>query len=328
MSEAGARAAAFVAQHRHQATELGERLSDLIDQPSAFLAALRQGLPGLADPEFDATAERASPGTASAYVVRAPLLEAIRGPLEQALAEGSSIPALQLGEHLSEAEDRDLRLFALPCLRRSLQHDPEQTWQVLRRMGHRAGDWVEVDSLADLWARGILAERFRWAELEQLLYSQQVYERRLIGATLATLPHRVPSGRRDGLRPDAVERALELIRLLMGDAEVMVQKALSWALREWSRVDAGSTAALLVAETAIALEHGDGARAWVIRDSLTHLPAEVSTELRRRLSGVRRDRTAPSTSIAAGRAAGFAAVLSASNDAVAAQGHRYTRSRT
>ncbi len=194
MSEAGARAAAFVAQHRHEATELGERLCDLIDEPSAFLDALRQGLLRLADPEFDAMAERVSPGTASTYVVRAPLLEAVRGPLERALAEGSSIPALQLGEHLSEAEDRDLRLFALPCLRRSLQQDPEQTWQVLRRMGRRAGDWVEVDSLADLWARGILAERFRWAELEQLLYSQQVYERRLIGATLATMPHRVPSG--------------------------------------------------------------------------------------------------------------------------------------
>ena len=47
--------------------------------------------------------------------------------------------------------------------------------------------------------------------------------------------------------------ATPLGALVMGDAEVMVQKALSWAIREWTRVDAERTAALLRAETAIAV---------------------------------------------------------------------------
>lgn len=327
MSEASREAEAFVTAHREDAVALGERLAQRIDEPERFLAILREGLRSLADASFTRMAEHASPGTAAPYVVRAPLVDAVQRPLEQALREGSSIPALMLARHLVEAEDRDLRLFALPCLRRSLFEDPEQSWQLLRRMGHRAGDWVEVDSLADLWAHGVLAEPFRWAELEQLLYSRHTYERRLVGATLATIPRRVPRSRRQELRPAAVERALEMIRLLMGDAEEMVQKALAWAIREWSRIDAGAAAALLRAETAIAERERDGARAWVIRDALAAQPEVLADELRQRLLGIRRDRRAPSTSTAARQAAGFAAALATTNDAVAIQGDRYTRSR-
>jgi 3-methyladenine DNA glycosylase AlkD len=326
MSEASSRAEAFVSAHLTAATELGLRLSDLIDEPAVFLAELREGLTGLADAEYSLLAERASPGIDARYAVRAPLAVAIRRPLQHALDESSSIVALQLAQQLVRADDRDLRLFALPCLRRALIEDPEQTWQLLRRLGRGAEDWAEVDSLADLWARGVLAEDFRWAELEQLLYSPQTYERRLVGATLATIPRRLPSLRREGLRP-LVPRALEMIRLLMGDAEVTVQKSLSWAIREWSGVDAQATADLLRAETAIAVERRDGARAWVVRDSLSHQAAALAASLRRDLAGIRRRRNEPSTSIAAGRAASFAALLSASHDAAAAQGDRYTRSR-
>jgi hypothetical protein len=113
----------------------------------------------------------------------------------------------------------------------------------------------------------------------------------------------------------------------MGDAEVMVQKALAWALREWTAVEPEATLALLRAETATAAERRDGARAWVIRDALDKQPASVSADLRRRLEGIRRDLKAPSTSIASTHAAAFAAVLTASTDTVAAQGDRYTRSR-
>ncbi len=326
MSEAGVKADAFVSAHHADAVALGERLGELIDEPTAFLVALRAGLKGLADPEFSLMAERVSPGTPAHYVVRAPLLDAIRGPLRRALEEGSSIPALQLAQHLVEAEDRDLRLVALPCLRRSLAQDPEQTWQLLRRMGRGAGDWIEVDYLAEEWARGVLAESFRWAELEQLVYSERTCERRLVGATLATIPHRAGPGHQM-LRSDDAERALDLVRLLMGDAEPMVQKALSWAIRNWTRIDPAATAALLRAETTIAAERRDGARAWVIRDSLSAQPSELADRLRTSLTSIRRDANTPSTSIAAERALGFAGLLSASNDAVASQGDRYTRSR-
>jgi len=328
MSEASKKAGAFVSDHLEQATAVGDRLAELTEDPDAFMLALRDGLGSLMDPARTDMAERASPGTSAPFAVRGPLVEAVQHPLKRALLEGSGISALRLAQRLIEAEDRDLRLFALPCLRRALHEDPEQTWQAMRQMGRGAADWVEVDSLADVWARGVLAEHFRWAELEQLVYSQRTFERRLVGATLATIPHRGSRAQRDGLLGKPVQQASAIIGLLMGDAEVMVQKALSWAIREWTRVDADATAELLRAQTDVAVRSADGARAWVIRDALSNQPPELAVALRGRLAGIRRDPGAPSTSIAAGQAALFASALSATNDAVAAEGDRYTRSRT
>jgi 3-methyladenine DNA glycosylase AlkD len=317
----------FVAAHLGDATALGERLAQLIDQPGDYLAELTAGLRALTEPAYLEMVTRACPQTRAEYVVRGALAKAMVKPVKAALREGSSMSALQLANVLVAAEHRDLRLHALEPLRRALAEDPEMTWQLMRRLGRAAEDWIATDSLADLWARGVLAEEFRWAELEQLLYSQQAYERRLVPATLATLPHRLPKPRRRELRTSALDRAFELLRQLMGDAEVMVQKALSWALREWTPVDAEATATFLRQETAVAAEDRDGARAWVIRDSLSKQPPELGAELRARLDGIRRDAKAPSTSIASTQAAAFAAALASSNDAVAAQGDRYTRSR-
>ncbi len=327
MSDASTRAKAFVSAHLAEASALGERLADSTEDPEAYLATLTEGLAGLIEPGYLEMVTRACPETPARYMVRVGLSEAIAAPVKRALREGSSMSALRLAHRLAGADHRDLRLYAHEPLRRALPEDPEMSWQILRRLGRAAEDWIATDSLADPWARGVLAERFRWAELEQLLYSEHTFERRLVPATLATLPHRVPVPRREELRPDAVERALELIRQLMGDAEVMVQKALSWAIREWTAVDAAAAAALLRAETEIAAEHQDGARAWVIRDSLSKQPDKLGLELRARLEGIRRSAKAPSTSIASTHAAAFAAALASSNDAVAAQGDRYTRSR-
>jgi hypothetical protein len=317
---------AFVAAHGERARALGQRLAGLIDAPEDFVAALTAGLAELRDPRHAALAGVVSPGYSTAYVVRGALTELVMRPLGRALRAGSSASSLWLASRLTAAPDRDVRLYALPCLRRSLPEDPEQTWQLMRRLGGRAGDWIESDSLADVWARGILAETFRWAELEQLVYSPRVFERRLVGATLATLPHRVPRARREGLAGDASRHAFGLIGQLMGDAEVMVQKALSWAIREWARVDPEGAAGLLESEAAVAVAGADGARAWVIRDALTGQLPHLQAGIRSRLAGLRRDRRALSTSTAAAQAARFAP-SSTVHDAVAVQGHRYTRSQ-
>ena len=316
----------FAAAHLDEASALGERLVELIDRPDDYLSALTEGLEALAEPGYLEMVTRACPQTPARYLVRGALSEALAKPVRAGLREGSSMSALQLAQRLAAADHRDLRLYANDPLRRALPEDPEMSWQIMRRLGRAAEDWIATDSLADLWARGILAERFRWAELEQLLYSQQTYERRLVPATLATLPHRLPKARRDELRPEAVERAFELLRQLMGDALVMVQKALSWAIREWTTVDPEATATFLRGETTIAARDRDGARAWVVRDALSRQPDALASELKTSLEGIRRNAKAPSTSIASTHAAAFADALNASNDAVAAQGDRYTRS--
>jgi 3-methyladenine DNA glycosylase AlkD len=285
------------------AAALGRRLADLVAEPEAFLAELTAGLGPLADAEYRTLAAAISPGTPAPYAVRGTTREALLRPVRGTLRRGSSADALRLAERLSEAGDRDLRLYALPCLARALADDPAGSWQLLRGMAAGVGDWIEVDSLAETWSLGILAESSRWSELEQLVYSPRPFERRLVGATAATIPHRVPVNRREELGGELSRRSLDLVTLLMGDAEEPVQKALSWALRNWSRFDPAAVSALLDAETAIAVRDGDGARAWVIRDSLSHQPPEHAAALRLRLAGLRRDRRAPSTSIAAARSA-------------------------
>jgi 3-methyladenine DNA glycosylase AlkD len=319
---------AFVAAHRGEAAALGEALAGLIEQPEVFVTTLTAGLRRLVDPTYAEMIAVVSPGTTADYAVRAPLLEVVHRPLRRALREGSSSTALWLAQRVIATNHRDLRLFALPALRRALAEDPEQTWQLMRRLAGRAGDWVDVDSLADVWARGILAEPFRWAELEQLAFSRSVFERRLVGATLATIPHRVPTKLRAALGGASSERALGLVALLMGDAEALVQKALAWALREWTPVDPGGVARLLRHEAMLARASDDGSRAWVVRETFGRQPAELVAELRAILAGVRRHADAPSSSVAAAAAVRFGPLLSTvDHEVVARQGDRYARSR-
>jgi hypothetical protein len=176
-----------------------------------------------------------------------------------------------------------------------------------------------VDTIAEVYAQGVIAERFRWAELEQLVYSDRPMERRLVGSTLARIPHQLPRPRRALLD---VRPALDLVSQLLGDADDMVQKSLAWALREWSRVDATAVAAWLTQQAIQAAAADDGHRAWVIRDALPAQPDEVAAPIRVRLSGVRKRPGAPSTSVATGIAREFG--LAAMTDrAIAQQGERF-----
>jgi 3-methyladenine DNA glycosylase AlkD len=159
-----------------------------------------------------------------------------------------------------------------------------------------------VDSLAHVAGRGILAEPYRWAELEQLVYSPSRWERRLAGSTIATIPF---VDRSAGRTPEVARRGLAIVRDLVGDAEPDVQKALSWALRSLSLVDAAATIAFLRDEAACAARTDDGHRAWVIRDALEKLPSQPAGELRATVAGIRKRPGAPSTSRAVETAAGF-----------------------
>jgi hypothetical protein len=137
------------------------------------------------------------------------------------------------------------------------------------------------------------------------------------------MPTEVPADRRPHLDTG---HALGLVGQLMGDADDQVQKALSWAIRSWSKVDPRVVAAFLTEQAEIAVEADDGYRAWVIRDAAQHQPAEVVSRLRDRVSGIRKHPGSPSTSTAATVAAAFGVALLA-DQAVAQQGDRYARSR-
>lgn len=297
-----ARAVAHVAEHKAAAEALGTALADLTPDPDAFATALRRGLASLADPEYHAGQQRVAPGIGPIHGVRWPLLAAVSHGFRQATRNDPATALLFVADRLFREAELEPRWFAFGLLEQTLATETERTWQLLRRAAREAGDWITVDSLAHPYGKGIAAEPYRWAELEQLVYSPSRWERRLIGSTIATMTH---ADRRGGRDPEVARRSLPLLGQLMGDAEPDVQKALAWAYRSLTVVDMPATVAALKRETERAAATGDGYRAWVIRDSLAKLDPATAGPLRDRLAGVRKHAGAPSTSEASRAALRF-----------------------
>ena len=296
------RATAFVAERRPAAEALGRELAELVGDPDAFAVALREGLGSLADAAYIEGQRRVAPGIGAVLGVRWPLIEAIKRGFRESTTRDRTGGWLFIADRLLREPELEPRWFAFGLLERLVADDPERTWQLLRRAAREAGDWVTVDSLAHPVGKGILAEPYRWAELDQLVYSPSRWERRLIGSTIATMPF---IDHRSGRQPDVARHGLELIGQLIGDAEPDVQKALSWALRSLTLVDREAVARFCSAEAEHAARESDGHRAWVVRDALQRLNPAVAAEIRARVDGVRRRAGAPSTSAAAEAASRF-----------------------
>ena len=301
----GEQAAQLLAAREARAAELGKRLADHVDDPEAFAAALSAAFRELADPEYRAGQAFVAPGIGQTHGVRTPLQAAVRRAFTRASGRVSSSELLFVADRLLREPEREARWFAITTLERTIAREPERTWQLLRRAGSAADDWITVDSLAHPFGKGILAEAYRWAELEQLTVSPSRWERRLVGSTIATLPF---VNRTAGRLPDIAEHGLAILATLIGDAEPDVQKALAWAYRSMAIVDRQATAAALASEAVAAAEHQDGHRAWVIRDSLSKLDPAAAAAIRQQLAGIRRRAGAPATSAAAELASRFTAM--------------------
>ena len=301
-SAATERAVAFVAEKKPHAEALGRSLAELTGDPDAFAAALRTGLGELADPEYIEGQRRVAPGIGALLGVRWPLIEAVKRGFRETTRRERTSTWLFVADRLLREPELESRWFAFGLLERLVINEPERTWQLVRRAAREAADWITVDSLAHVVGKGILAEPYRWAELEQLVYSPSRWERRLVGSTIATTPF---VDRRGGRRPEVAEHGLSLIAQLIGDSEPDVQKALSWALRSLVLIDPDAVASFCETEAATAATSNDGHRAWVIRDTLPKLDADRATAIRVRLDGIRRRPGVPSTSEAAKAAERF-----------------------
>jgi len=296
------RAVAFVASHRPEAEALGRELADELDDPDAFASRLSEAFTRLADEEYRAGSHQVVPTLGPSHGVRWPLIQAVGRGFREATRHDRTSTWLFAADRLFREPEIEARWFAFALLDRLLDDEPERTWQLLRRAAREAADWATVDALAHPVGKGILNEPYRWAELDQLVYSPRRWERRLVGSTIATIPS---IDRRRGRSPEVVRHGLALIRELIGDDEPDVQKALSWALRSMAQVDRPATTAFLDAEATEAAANADGHRAWVIRDALSKLEPDDAARLRQRLDGIRRRTGSPPTSRAAATAARF-----------------------
>jgi 3-methyladenine DNA glycosylase AlkD len=294
--------ATTIAAREERAAALGAALADILSDPTAFAAALADAFRELADPEYRAGQAFVAPGIGPTHGVRTPLQVAVRRAFEKASRGASPAELLPVVDRLLHEPEREARWFAITTLNRTLAREAERTWQLLRRAAADADDWITVDTLAHPYGKGIVAEPYRWAELEQLTVSPSRWERRLVGSTIATLPF---ASRKGGRAPEIARQGLALLGSLIGDAEPDVQKALSWAYRSMTVVDMAATIEALEQQAGIAAETSDGNRAWVIRDSLSKLPADAAEPIRAELAGIRRRAGGSSTSEAAALADRF-----------------------
>jgi 3-methyladenine DNA glycosylase AlkD len=295
-------ATAFVEAHRAAARQLGVDLGNLVDDPEAFVDALRTGAADLVDENYRREQSRVAPGLTDSIGIRLSLLTEIRRGFDRTSRGAYPDSLLWLAQRLLREPGLEVRMLAFEILTRVLPSDPERAWQVLRRAARDAHEWITVDTLAHAYGAGILREPFRWSEIEQLAFSPSSWERRLVGSTIATIPF---VKRREGRDPEIARRALPIVGNLIGDADPDVQKALAWALRSMARVDRPALTAFAEAQSTIARTTDDGHRAWVIRDALPALDPTDAERIRQRLDGIRRRPGAPSTSEAAAMAARF-----------------------
>ncbi len=295
-------AVAFVAARRAPAEALGRSLGELVNDPEAFARTFTSGLSTLADPGYLAGQRRVAPGIGPIHGVRQPILATVARAFRSATRDQHATSLLFIADRLFKEVELEARWFAFGLLDRTLASETERTWQLLRRAARETRDWITVDSLAHPYGRGILAEPYRWAELELLVYSPSRWERRLVGSSIATMSH--PSGRPDR-DPVVAQHGLPLLANLMGDAEPDVQKAISWAYRSLIPVDRAMTEAALLEQTDLAARTDDGHRAWVVRDTLTKLDPALADRIRATLAGVRKRPGAPATSDAAAITARF-----------------------
>ena len=296
VSAATAHAVGFVAEKKPLAEALGRDLAELTADPEAFATALRTGLDSLSDPEYLEGQRRVAPGIGAILGVRWPLIEAVKRGFRESTRRDRTSTWLFVADRLLREPELEQRWFAFGMLERTIIDEPERTWQLVRRAAREAADWITVDSLAHVVGKGILAEPYRWAELEQLVYSPSRWERRLIGSTIATTPF---IDRRQGREPLVAQHGIGLVAQLMGDAEPDVQKALAWALRSLTLVDREAVTTFCETEATRAAKTADGHRAWVIRDVLPKLDERRATAIRASLEGIRRRPGSPSTSSAA-----------------------------
>ena len=299
---ATAHAVAFVAEKKPLAEALGRDLAELTGDPEAFAAALREGWLELADPSYIDGQRRVAPGIGAVLGVRWPLIEAVKRGFRETTRRDRTGTWLFVADRLLREPELESHWFAFGLLERLIVDEPERTWQLVRRAAREASDWITVDSLAHVVGKGILAEPYRWAELEQLVYSPSRWERRLVGSTVATTPF---VDRRRGREPEVAQHGLGLIKQLIGDAEPDVQKALAWGLRSLILVDRAAVTSFCETEAALATTTNDGHRAWVIRDVLPKLDDDQAAGIRSTLEGIRRRPGSPSTSTAAEAAERF-----------------------
>src|SRR5688572_30271188 len=118
------------------------RSARFVADPEALVAELRRGFARLADAEYIDGQRRVAPGIGPLFGIRWPLVEGVKRGFRGATQRDGPASLLLVAARLFEGSELELRWFAFGLLERLVADDPERTWQLLRRAGQEAADWI------------------------------------------------------------------------------------------------------------------------------------------------------------------------------------------
>jgi 3-methyladenine DNA glycosylase AlkD len=172
-----------------------------------------------------------------------PSVRSLRRRYSRVLADESPKVVLQFVRSLLDRAGWAERVVALEVLAAHERAFGLLNDRLVEEMAHGLADWGSVDLfgvtvLGQAWRKGLVTDSkiIAWGR------SQDRWRRRL--ALVATVPL---NARARGGTGDA-RKTLRVCRVLLGDSDAMVVKAMSWSLRELAKRDPTVVAAFLLKE--------------------------------------------------------------------------------
>ncbi|MFQ6102340.1 MAG: DNA alkylation repair protein [Anaerolineae bacterium] len=203
-----------------------------------------------AEPKYQKGATMVMRTQLKVYGVRVPQLRQIARDWQRAHKKIAHEELMTLVGVLWDGESREERLLAIYLLGRYKRRIPDLTWAHFERWRQDLDNWEVTDGLA-VWVLSpwLLADpESRLRYLQMLIADEGMWSRRL--ALVATVP--INRGHTDFTIPDLT---LELIDRVKEEKDPMITKAVSWALREMSKMHADRVAAYLEENRGVLAAH-------------------------------------------------------------------------
>lgn len=217
-------------------------------------------LTAAADPAYRARIERLVPGIRTRGV-RVPRIRALAADLGRGMDGDGAMALLDAACAGGMRDDILLGIFLLARVRKAL---PSIPWPRLMAWLDAVDNWETCDQLAmNIAAPVVAANDGLLPKLLAVAESENLWARRFALATAAALTQK---------RRGRVDACLAVAARLILDPEQMVQKALSWALREASEAEPDAVAALLG-------RHKAALAPRVLREASEKLPAPLRAKL-------------------------------------------------
>ncbi len=199
---------------------------------SSHVKEIIEALQDLSDPQRKELSKTYFPTSMKVIGVSNPDLKSVIKVLRGRMLNWNERDWIELCKGLVAADIFECQVLAFEIIGRDKRLLNQLKFEDLTDLGQHLDNWASVDHYAVgihgvLWGKGVVQDR----EIERLLGSENHWERRV--AVVSTVALNLKSRGGSGDTP----RTIKVCERVVDDRQEMIQKALSWALRELSKRD-------------------------------------------------------------------------------------------